>query len=841
MYSILVIPLRIGFDVNVAFTSSIFIFECVIDCLFATDMILNFFTGYYDETETLVANRRKIALHYLRGWFLIDLLSTVPIDVLVEITVGGGDNLASLRLVRILRLARLLKLARLSKLSKIMHSVEEALDLNQSAFKLVRLLFDLLFAAHLLACGWWYVGRNSQNSGENWIETFRMQEAPLFTKYVSSLYWSVATMTAVGYGDFSAKNDIERIYSIFTQLVGAAVFGFLIGNISTLLETIDVRHAKFKRKMGELRDYMIDRKLPAELQHKIKVYYEQYLNKKSVFEEQAILSELSHTLRNKVVLHGNKDLFTNIEVFSGRDPSFVTAVVLRMKPVVVGAQEIIAHQGEIAQEMYFLLRGVVDVFFLQDNKDIFLGSLNNGAHFGEISLLKRSPRTATVRTRRSCECYSVSKEHADKILAHFPSAKEELLSLANERIKKVEEAKQYALTMDRNECQQRLLPQVVEDEEEPTTEWQKRLSDVRSTLGLQRMTSETVEVKPPEEVKNPSASAAQIDISQVQRWIVRREHKADSKRFRRVSMDMQTHDDQTLFLMQRCVLPNGAVRARWDVLVALLVMYSVTVIPYRIGFNQYATGGMFILEAFMDILFGFDIILNFRTAHYAEDGSLVTSSWPLARRYLRGWFLLDLVATVPFDLLAQLAGQDPSAIRSIKLVRILRLARLLKLVQFSKWIDYLENELELFNPAVIKISKLLFQVTLIAHLMSCGWYFISYNEGDEPCVDPCAIGSGVNSEGECTELFECNWWIMDGLIDNPTIGSHYIASTYWAFTTMTTVGYGDIRGGTSSEQLYSVFSMLVGVTVFGYVIGSMSGLVSKISEPGQRQREKLEE
>ena len=60
---------------------------------------------------------------------------------------------------------------------------------------------------------------------------------PLGVKYVHSLYWTIATMTAVGYGDIVAENDYERLYALATQLVGAAYFGFLIGNISTLLET----------------------------------------------------------------------------------------------------------------------------------------------------------------------------------------------------------------------------------------------------------------------------------------------------------------------------------------------------------------------------------------------------------------------------------------------------------------------------------------------------------------------------------------------------------------------------------------------------------------------------
>jgi hypothetical protein len=54
--------------------------------------------------------------------------------------------------------------------------------------------------------------------------------------------------------------------------------------------------------------------------------------------------------------------------------------------------------------------------------------------------------------------------------------------------------------------------------------------------------------------------------------------------------------------------------ARWDVLLGLLVMYSVIVSPYRLGFEHYATTTMFWFELTIDIIFGIDIVLNFRTA-----------------------------------------------------------------------------------------------------------------------------------------------------------------------------------------------------------------------------------
>jgi len=46
-----------------------------------------------------------------------------------------------------------------------------------------------------------------------------------------------------------------------------------------------------------------------------------------------------------------------------------------------------------------------------------------------------------------------------------------------------------------------------------------------------------------------------------------------------------------------------------------------------------------------------DIVLNFRTTYVSKSGQVIYESRLIAVNYIRGWFLLDLLAAVPFDLL----------------------------------------------------------------------------------------------------------------------------------------------------------------------------------------------
>lgn len=53
------------------------ILELLIDSWFLFEIFVNFFTGYY-EKGYLVMLKKKIALNYLKTWFFIDLLSSIP-------------------------------------------------------------------------------------------------------------------------------------------------------------------------------------------------------------------------------------------------------------------------------------------------------------------------------------------------------------------------------------------------------------------------------------------------------------------------------------------------------------------------------------------------------------------------------------------------------------------------------------------------------------------------------------------------------------------------------------------------------------------------------------------
>lgn len=259
--------------------------------------------------------------------------------------------------------------------------------------------------------------------------------------------------------------------------------------------------------------------------------------------------------------------------------------------------------------------------------------------------------------------------------------------------------------------------------------------------------------------------------------------------------------------------PKNRLRQVWSIVVIIMLTYTAIFTPYRLTFEDEIPYGWKILDYFVDCLFFLDILMNFLSAYYDEEGRLVKDLGTLAKKYIKSWFFIDLVAVMPFDLIQSWFIEEhiisPTQANLNTFFRLLRLPRLYRLVQLikinhifkfikgTKFVEWIE-----LNSIAVKLFGFFLTVVSLMHIMACIWYFIAK--------------MADNSD---------TWIAREGLIGSEN-SSIYIASLYYIFVILATVGYGDINAVTIPERIFSLFLMVMGVAFYSFTIAMIANVIS---------------
>merc|ERR1719428_1077663 len=105
------------------------------------------------------------------------------------------------------------------------------------------------------------------------------------------------TMSTVGYGYFTPTSSMERGYTIFAMIVGASFYGYMIGNITSIVAEGDANAKAYYDKMKRISAWCDHQEFPRILRRRIRRYFKSYFSDKSALDEKGIMAELSSDLR----------------------------------------------------------------------------------------------------------------------------------------------------------------------------------------------------------------------------------------------------------------------------------------------------------------------------------------------------------------------------------------------------------------------------------------------------------------------------------------------------------------------------------------------------------------
>ncbi|RKO90424.1 hypothetical protein BDK51DRAFT_25740 [Blyttiomyces helicus] len=259
-----------------------------------------------------------------------------------------------------------------------------------------------------------------------------------FERYTIGFYSSAAETLSAGFGSIPPNSTYRRWFGTLNIIIGATFQAVLVGNVSTFLIRLDCSGQRYNQMIDEVGQYIAYKGFPPSLKSRIIEFYEFKYAGGKYFNEKAILRELSGPLRRTVSVQNCKHLILKVPFFKDADNKFIAdlSLVLEEKHFLDG--DLIMHEGDEAEEMYFIWTGICAVSI----QGIFRLELHAGAFFGgclqsnplipEIALLfSGMRRTATITAVSPCILYSLSKQNLDAVLERFDYMAE---SIAEERL-----------------------------------------------------------------------------------------------------------------------------------------------------------------------------------------------------------------------------------------------------------------------------------------------------------------------------------------------------------------------------------------------------------------------
>ncbi len=424
--SVLLIPYQFAFQHKISFTGSIVVY--LIDLFFIVDIILNFNTSFRVAGKEIL-EFKETKKKYLKTNFITDLVATIPFDILFLL--WPGYEIEGISIVLWLRLLRLI---RLKRLFIILNRWQYHNWINPGYLRITKFFSVIIIFIHFIACGWYLSSFFSGFHSKSWAVLYGIEHSDVITQYIRSLYWIVSIMTTMGYGDITPHLNYEYVFTIIVMIIGAFMYAFIIGNIASLINTLDVQKVTYRSKIDAIKLYLRYRGVPAEINERVRNYYEYRWEHHRGLEEQTIFNDLPDPLRLEVMMQLTKGLIDKVPLFKYSSENLKNVLLLALKAKTYDPNSLIVRSGETAKEIFFISKGNMDI--INEGGEKKYGSMTEGDYFGNLSIMLGEKRTASVRTTEFCETFVLYSEEFFRIKKEYPEFMDVMKKMSSEKTEK---------------------------------------------------------------------------------------------------------------------------------------------------------------------------------------------------------------------------------------------------------------------------------------------------------------------------------------------------------------------------------------------------------------------
>ncbi|XP_046713792.1 potassium voltage-gated channel subfamily H member 7 isoform X2 [Silurus meridionalis] len=392
--------------------------DLIVDIMFIVDILINFRTTYVNANDEVVSHPGRIAVHYFKGWFLIDMVAAIPFDLLIF---GSGSE-ETTTLIGLLKTARLLRLVRVAR------KLDRYSEYGAAVLMLLMCIFALI--AHWLACIWYAIGNVEKPYLKHtigWLDNLGMSIGKQYNysdpssgpsikdKYVTALYFTFSSLTSVGFGNVSPNTNSEKIFSICVMLIGSLMYASIFGNVSAIIQRLYSGTARYHLQMLRVKEFIRFHQIPNPLRQRLEEYFQHAWTYTNGIDMNMGFPEC---LQADICLHLNQSLLQDCKAFRGASKGCLRALAMRFKTTHAPPGDTLVHCGDVLTALYFLGRGSIEI--LKD--DIVVAILGKNDIFGEMIHLYAKPgkANADVRALSYCDLHTIDREELLEVLDMYP-------------------------------------------------------------------------------------------------------------------------------------------------------------------------------------------------------------------------------------------------------------------------------------------------------------------------------------------------------------------------------------------------------------------------------------
>ncbi|NWU89280.1 KCNH1 protein, partial [Upupa epops] len=455
-YTAILVPYNVSFKTkqnNVAWL----VVDSIVDVIFLVDIVLNFHTTFVGPAGEVISDPKLIRMNYLKTWFVIDLLSCLPYDVInafenvdevkwfglegtlqiiLFLTLScriGGDTKENLSLFSSLKVVRLLRLGRVAR--KLDHYIE------YGAAVLVLLVCVFGLAAHWLACIWYSIGDyevidedTNTIRTESWLYQLGMSIGTPYrfnmsgfgkweggpskdSVYISSLYFTMTSLTSVGFGNIAPTTDGEKIFAVAMMMIGSLLYATIFGNVTTIFQQMYANTNRYHEMLNSVRDFLKLYQVPKGLSERVMDYIVSTWSMSRGIDTEKVLQICPKDMRADICVHLNRKVFKEHPAFRLASDGCLRALAMEFQTVHCAPGDLIYHAGESVDSLCFVVSGSLEV--IQDDEVVAI--LGKGDVFGDVfwkeSTLAQS--CANVRALTYCDLHVIKRDALQKVLEFY--------------------------------------------------------------------------------------------------------------------------------------------------------------------------------------------------------------------------------------------------------------------------------------------------------------------------------------------------------------------------------------------------------------------------------------